>query len=205
MATLINADTSDGLKLSSDTSGEIEFQSAGVTKAGVNATGLTGDGSQLTGLPAGGKILQVLSVQKTDVFSTASASLVDVTGLSLTITPSSASSKILFMAFVGGVGTDNSVVQAVRDSTIIAAGDAAGSRTQSFAGSFYNGIYGPPAILTATINWLDTPATTSAVTYKIKAGAVGGGTLYLGRNATDSDNAQYARVPQVIILMEVAS
>jgi hypothetical protein len=54
MATLINADTSDGLKLTSDTSGEIEFQSAGVTKAGVNATGLTGDGSQLTGLPAAG-------------------------------------------------------------------------------------------------------------------------------------------------------
>jgi len=53
MATLINADTSDGLKLTSDTSGLIEFQSAGVTKAGVNATGLTGDGSQLTGLPAG--------------------------------------------------------------------------------------------------------------------------------------------------------
>ncbi len=109
------------------------------------------------------------------------------------------------MAFVGGVGTDNSVVQAVRDSTIIAAGGAAGSRTQPFAGSFYNGIYGPPAILTATINWLDTPATTSAVTYKIKAAAVGGGTLYLGRNATDTDNAQYTRVPQVIILMEVAA
>ena len=51
MATLINADTSDGLKLTSDTSGLIEFQLAGVTKAGVNATGLTGDGSQLTGLP----------------------------------------------------------------------------------------------------------------------------------------------------------
>ncbi|MDB4514578.1 hypothetical protein N9070_00450 [bacterium] len=53
MATIINADTSDGLKLTSDTSGLIEFQSGGVTKAGVNATGLTGNGSQLTGLPAG--------------------------------------------------------------------------------------------------------------------------------------------------------
>ena len=52
MATLINADTSDGLKLTSDTSGLIEFQLAGVTKAGVNATGLTGDGSQLTAIPA---------------------------------------------------------------------------------------------------------------------------------------------------------
>ena len=200
------------IKLQGDTSGELTISAPAV--AGTNTLTLpassgallttTGDGSQLTGLPAGGKILQVLSVQKTDVFSTTSASLVDVTGLTLTITPSSASNKILFMAFVGGVGTDNSVVQAVRDSTIIAAGAAAGSRTQSFAGSFYNGIYGPPAILTATINWLDTPATTSAVTYKIKAGAVGGGTLYLGRNATDTDNAQYARVPQVITVMEVA-
>ena len=52
MASIINADTSDGLKITSDTSGQIDFQSAGVTKAGVNATGLTGDGSQLTGLPA---------------------------------------------------------------------------------------------------------------------------------------------------------
>ena len=51
MSSIINADTSDGLKITSDTSGLIEFQSAGVTKAGVNATGLTGDGSQLTGLP----------------------------------------------------------------------------------------------------------------------------------------------------------
>ena len=50
MTTLFNADTSDGLKITSDTSGEIAFQSAGVTKAGVNATGLTGDASQLTGL-----------------------------------------------------------------------------------------------------------------------------------------------------------
>ncbi len=40
MATIINADTSDGLKLTSDTSGEIEFQSAGSTKAQISSTGL---------------------------------------------------------------------------------------------------------------------------------------------------------------------
>ena len=54
MASLINADTSDGLKLTSDTSGVISFQTAGVTRAGVNSTGLTGDGSQLTGIASGG-------------------------------------------------------------------------------------------------------------------------------------------------------
>ncbi len=74
MATIINADTSVGLKVTSDTSGLIEFQSGGVTKAGVNATGLTGNGSQLTNLPASGKILQVLQTVKKDTFSTTSNS-----------------------------------------------------------------------------------------------------------------------------------
>ena len=41
MATIINADTTNGLKLTSDTSGEIELQSAGTTIATVDSTGLT--------------------------------------------------------------------------------------------------------------------------------------------------------------------
>ena len=150
------------------------------------------------------RVLQVLQVQKTDVFTTTSSSLVDVTGLTLNITPTATSSKILFMASVAGVGTDNAVVQAYRDSTIIAGGAASGSKTQSFAGSLWNGVFGAPTLMTASINWLDTPSTTSAITYKIKAGAVGGGTLILGRNATDNDDAQHTRAPQVITLMEIA-
>jgi uncharacterized protein (AIM24 family) len=39
MATIINADTSDGLKLASDTSGQIDFQSAGSTKATIDTSG----------------------------------------------------------------------------------------------------------------------------------------------------------------------
>jgi hypothetical protein len=41
MATIINADTSDGLKLTSDTSGEIKLQSAGADIATVNSSGIT--------------------------------------------------------------------------------------------------------------------------------------------------------------------
>jgi hypothetical protein len=51
MATIINADTSDGLKLTSDTSGEIEFQSAGVTKASVTSAGFTVGGSNISPQP----------------------------------------------------------------------------------------------------------------------------------------------------------
>ena len=64
MATTINADTSNGLKLTSDTSGIVEIQNAGTTKLTVNssgatvagtlaATAVTGDGSALTGLTSG--------------------------------------------------------------------------------------------------------------------------------------------------------
>ncbi len=50
MTTLINADTSDGLKLTSDTSGEIALQSAGTTIATVSSTGLAmASGKTLTG------------------------------------------------------------------------------------------------------------------------------------------------------------
>ena len=41
MATIINADTSNGLKLTSDTSGIIQLQSGGTTIATVNSSGIT--------------------------------------------------------------------------------------------------------------------------------------------------------------------
>ncbi len=188
--------------LTGDTSGAITVAAPAVS--GTNTITLPASTGTVALTSGVGKILQVLQVQKTDVFTTTSSSLVDVTGLSLNITPSATSSKILFMASIAGVSTDNGVVQAYRDSTIIAGGDASGSKTQTFTGSLYNGIFAAPTLMTASINWLDTPSTTSAVTYKIKAGAVGGGTLYLGRNATDNDDAQHTRAPQVITLMEIA-
>jgi hypothetical protein len=65
MATTINADTSSGLILTSDTSGIVQIQNAGTTKLTVNssgatvagtlaATAVTGDGSALTNLPSAG-------------------------------------------------------------------------------------------------------------------------------------------------------
>ena len=50
MSTIINADTSNGLKLTSDTSGEIELQANGVTKAKITANGLQdNNGNSLRG------------------------------------------------------------------------------------------------------------------------------------------------------------
>tara|TARA_R110000803_G_scaffold113549_3_gene181913 strand:- start:85 stop:711 length:627 start_codon:yes stop_codon:yes gene_type:complete len=207
MATIINADTSDGLKLTSDTSGLIEFQSGGVTKAGVNATGLTGDGSQLTGLPAGGKILQVLQTVKTDTFSTSSTSWVDWTGMSVTITPSSATNKIL-VTLTGGVSNDTNnsfqYIKLVRGATDIALGDAVASVTRCWIdGAFGTLSSFGMAQKSVTGSFLDSPATTSATTYKLQVIRTVNGTAYFGRSA-DTLDANRSSIPSVLTVMEVA-
>ena len=148
-----------------------------------------------------GKVAQVVQVFKTSVFSTTSSSLVDVTGLTVAITPTASNSKVLVIVNTTGSATDNSAQVLLRGSTVIGGGAAASNRTQSYGGSMLN--FGQPAQAPYGITVLDSPATTDAVTYKIQAGAVGGGTTYFGRDTADNDNAQHARTPQQITLMEI--
>jgi hypothetical protein len=59
--------------------------------------------SAVTTLPAAiatGKVLQVVSTTKTDTFTTTSTSFTDITGMSVSITPSSASNKILVFSYL---------------------------------------------------------------------------------------------------------
>jgi hypothetical protein len=158
-------------------------------------------------LPAGvgGKVLQVLSATKTDPFSTTSTSYVDVTGLSVTITPSSTSSKILIMGHANGNGTANIsqvYLQLVRDSTPVGGGTTSGSRPSCITRFYYN-----DANVTATGSWtyLDSPSTTSAVTYKIQAKTQGSGTVYLGSTQNDSNSADGARQSQSITVVEIGA
>ena len=218
MATTINADTSSGLKLTSDTSGIVEIQNAGTTKLTVNssgatvagtlaATAVTGNGSGLTGLAAG-KILQVLQTVKTDTFSTTSASgtFVDITGLSVAITPVATSSKILIMIDIRGAnaGSNNMQIRTLRDSTVLYVGDAGGgSRLQSSAG-YFNSNADTVGQLSAT--FLDSPSTTSATTYKVQTvvGATSG-TVFVNRTVNDTDAVYGGRFPSSITVMEVSA
>ena len=205
MATIINAKTSaGGLAITPDTSGVIEFQSAGTTKAGVNATGLTGDGSQLTGLPAGGKIAQILSTTKTDTFSTTSFTFVDVTGLTVTITPAATASKIYVMLSISGGGMSGYRYQLVRDSTAIAIGTGSiGSRVAA-SGMGSNRNY--DEVENACSNFLDSPSTTSATTYKIQVSAGNTGTdSKINATRNDPDSSYGIRTASTITVMEVAA
>jgi hypothetical protein len=161
------------------------------------------DGAAWVALAGG--VAQVKSTAKTDTFTTTSSTFVDVTSLSVSITPTSASNKILIMASVSGNG-QNGVAslqgQLVRDSTAIAIGDAASNRTRVSFGNIEDIVSN---MNTLPIMFLDSPATTSALTYKIQVRSnVSGQTVVINRTFNDADTAQITRGISTITVMEVA-
>ncbi len=131
---------------------------------------------------------QAISTIKTDTFSTTSTTFVDVTGVSVSITPISASSKILVMVsgVVGSNATDNfTPINLLRGSTNIAQSTGSANFDQTLA---------PHITATAltqpfSIVFLDSPATTSATTYKIQLRSNNNPLAYIGRMATSDQRS----------------
>jgi hypothetical protein len=157
----------------------------------------------------GGKVLQVVSTNKTDTFASSSIanSFVDITGLSVSITPSSASNKILILATVnhGVDGIRATALKLLRDSTAINIGTASGNRPASSTVSIGNN-YDTNRGQVSSINFLDSPATTSSITYKIQVGILESTANVARINTTgnDGDFTYIARSPSTITVIEIA-
>jgi len=152
-----------------------------------------------------GKVLQVVSANKTDTASTTSTSFV-TTGLEVTITPSATSSKIFIIANANlGHLMDNTMGACIlRDSTELNLGDAAGSRMQ--AGSNIQYQYGSYVTDSFPMTYLDSPSSTSAITYKVAYRCRGylSQSIYINRGYTDTDATYYGRSSSTITVMEIA-
>ena len=126
----------------------------------------------------GGGIIQVQSVTKTDTFTKASgggSSFVDVTGLSVSITPKFNTSKILVLYDMGwGSNSGHCSCRLMRDSTPIKIGDANGNKTRVTGQMHHAGTNDQYDIEQVSGTFLDSPATTSAVTYKLQIYNSGG-------------------------------
>ena len=198
--------------LTGDTSGAITIAAPAV--AGTNTLTLPASTGTVitTTSPKAGNIIQVVQAVKTDKFTTASASFVDITGLSVTITPSSSSSKILVRFFTH---ISNSAylgyLNLLRGSTSIIIGDAAGSRPRVTSNSAGYGDVGGAIsaqynATPASMEFLDSPNTTSATTYKLQASTFNAtypttiNSTYIDRDLT----AYEPRLPSTITVMEVA-
>ena len=168
--------------------------------------------SQLTGtvaaarLPAG-SVVQVVSTTKTDTFTTTSTSYIDVTGLSVSITPSSVSNKILVLSSISLQAHNAAGGGAIllRNSTAIGqAGSASSRRISSFSGLGFTGDAAGELLimLNVTGTYLDSPSSTSSVTYKVQV--VGpGGNIWVNRQETDTDDTDHTRTVSTITVMEI--
>ena len=158
----------------------------------------------------GGKVGQVVYATEPDAQSVASASYVDMSGMTITITPTATSSKVMLLGsamisnhnqysyfkFVYGDGSD---------LTTQAIGDTRGSRVRSYSGSLYSAKPDGQAMMTGTpIVLLDAPNTTSATTYKMQArNSTGTNAIYLNRTNTDSDDVSNMSAISTLIAMEI--
>lgn len=156
----------------------------------------------------GGKILQVKQAVSTAQQYQAGTGWTDVSGISLSITPSSSTSKILVMVDIKGSYYGHITWRLLRGSTAIYQGDASGSATRGFHQGYGAGgnseQYSDHSV---QANYLDSPSTTSATTYKVQAGShwTADYTFYVNRQRGMSTNAWSGVTASSITLMEVAT
>ena len=159
------------------------------------------------GLPSGasGGIIQIVQTVKTDTFSAnTGSSFVDITGMTVTITPQSASNKILIIPSINLAANQSHrhgfII--VRGSTNIHIADSASNRTRSTA---FQG--NPPTSVNSyhyCVPFLDSPNTTSATTYKLQCRGEGSNTdIFVNRGESDPDAGDRLRGASSMTAMEV--
>jgi hypothetical protein len=158
----------------------------------------------------GGKVLQVIQAVKTDRGSWSGA-WQTINGWAATITPSSTSSKILVSISVGSatpVSTRNSLgFRIMRGSTPIAIGDAVGTCPRLTFRTTLTGTDSNHSDGGFQTQVLDSPSTTSAITYTLQGNAEGDGAFYVNRNEANTTGTQIYKgtTHSSIILMEIGA
>ena len=149
--------------------------------------------AQMNNLRGAFRVLQVVQTTWTSNQTSSSATWADVTSGSASITPSDANSKVLCFVRVGGCDkytNDTGLgLRLLRGATTIA---TLGSRIAFTNGTVRN------LVGTSALVYLDSPATTSATTYKLQMNSYNGvATAAIGSDAPDNTHS--------IVLMEISA
>lgn len=175
----------------------------------IDATGLVTGGTGGHGLRSPGSVVQTLQTVKTDTDTTNQVNnFVDISGMSVSITPTSATSKILVTVDMRlSTNTNRNITyRLMRGSTAIYVGDASSSRTQA-TGGFRMTDDASYEMHTQSAVFLDSPATTSATTYKVmwtQTYSSSGEYAYINRSYDDNDADDRNRCASSITVMEIA-
>ena len=163
----------------------------------------------VSGTGIGGGIIQVKSVTKTDAWNMPAnnTSFHTVTGLSVTITPTRADSKILVMYDMNWAAIDGHCsCRLMRDTTPIKVGDASGNKVQ-ITGQIHYTSGDQYDLENVSGTHMDSPATTNAVTYSMQVGTPFSASyeVYVNYHAEDGANlAWQGRGASSITVMEVS-
>ena len=155
-----------------------------------------------------GTIIQTQSMTLTSATTASSNSYTD-SGLTIDITPTSATSKILVTGFVS-LGCDyfKNYMKVLRDGTDLAVGDADGTRERVYASVLPADTgWDSYGVQSTPINILDSPNTTSSVNYKVQFKCYRGtsGTATVNRSYSDRNNSGYdERTVSVLTVQEIA-
>ena len=173
-------------------------------------TVLTTAGVPASALPAG-SVIQVVQVHTATPSSQSvtASTPTNIIGLSGSITPSSTSSRIKISVYFSGefsfTDAHDVVLGLKRDSTIIGSQSSVGSRLYgltSVASGYPTNADSTQE--TAVCFYVDSPSTTSAVTYYPYVMTSTTCTFYLNRTSSDADNTNNERTASVMILEEIA-
>ena len=150
-------------------------------------------------------VLQVKSATFSGTQTGAFGSFTDVTNLSVTITPTSSSSKFLLL---GGlhctVYTLTAQFRFLRDSTAVGVGNSSNSRTRTTSGFLHPSTDGNHQSPKMTGIHLDSPSTSSAITYKIQVKTQSNNTGYINRSQNDVNNGDWShRAISSLAVLEV--
>jgi hypothetical protein len=177
----------------------------------LNGSGLVNLPTKVTGaLPdtnaPSGSVIQVVQAVKTDTFSNTTGSWVNITGLNVSITPSSTSSKILLLSNVFAHGSGNAFLRFTRDGTVIGVGTQVGNREGVGAGDAYN----PDDNRNQTFSmmFLDSPSSSSAVSYWVQTRSEQNTySIFINAQTTTSSNdyPNRPRYASMLIAMEIAA
>jgi hypothetical protein len=159
--------------------------------------------------PKAGNVIQVVSTLYTSSFSTTSTSLVDITNFNVVITPTATSSKILILvninhanASTGGFSNGFCVL---RNGTAVGNGTLGTGSSPNFM--IVNAPYAGNSAGVAVGQFLDSPSSTSALTYKVQTQCQSGtGTVYINQtgNLNGGTRPDQGGFTSAITVMEIA-
>ena len=193
----------------------VPLTSSDITDGIISTAKIADDAISAAKLAAGvgGKVLQVVQTNYTTPtsMSFSAGTVTDITGVTVNITPSSTSSKILVMCRVmvecASVEIDNSMIGLKRGSTEVGGVSQTGSRNYGI--TVFNINYyaqeNSRTPETSSFQYMDSPSSTSEQTYKATFRHEGSGTLYINRTITDDSASNSERGTSNITVMEIAS